>query len=182
MYRLLEEGRIPLSVPMGISIYRPPEEAVAIFRDIARNYDPPLKISVGDVVSRNLVRSGIRVDVAVVDGVVMRKGYGEGLAALPKHFSFSLNCVNPPGHIACEAIEKVRRSIKMAAQGKSVLLRVEGEEDLLAIPAVLYAPARSFIVYGHWRGSMNILITNRYLRSSVGSFLERYFVLERNNI
>ncbi len=52
---------------------------------------------------------------------------------------------NPPGTITEEAITAIREALE---SDKHVHVIVDGEEDLLTLIAVLYAPERSLVVYG----------------------------------
>jgi uncharacterized protein (UPF0218 family) len=52
---------------------------------------------------------------------------------------------NPPGTITEEAIEAVRSALEGK---KQIHLLVEGEEDLLTLIAVLYAPENALVIYG----------------------------------
>jgi hypothetical protein len=52
---------------------------------------------------------------------------------------------NPQATITDEAINAIQDSLKCDS---SVNIIVDGEEDLLALIAVLYAPENAFVVYG----------------------------------
>jgi len=57
----------------------------------------------------------------------------------------TIHIKNPPGTITREALEAIQEAIKSKC---SVKIIVEGEEDLLTLIAVLYAPENSLVVYG----------------------------------
>jgi uncharacterized protein (UPF0218 family) len=64
---------------------------------------------------------------------------------------------NPAGTITDEAVSAVERAL---SGGERVGLIVEGEEDLLALPAVLYAPLNSLVVYGQpYEGVVVVRVT-----------------------
>jgi len=58
-------------------------------------------------------------------------------------FDFSLHCANPAGTIQKEAWNIIEEAIK---NNQNVL--VEGEEDLLALPAIILAPVGSVVIRG----------------------------------
>ncbi|WP_252901667.1 DUF359 domain-containing protein [Vulcanisaeta sp. JCM 14467] len=65
--------------------------------------------------------------------------------------------------MSIEVINAVRRAMAMAMGGSRVLIQVDGEEDLLAIPAVLLAPRGSLVLYGLYTGYLiAIPITDEY--------------------
>ena len=68
-----EEGRKILSMPIGIVIYKEPSDALEILRDLVDNYNPPLIITVGDVVTGNLLKRKFKVNIAILDGKTLRK-------------------------------------------------------------------------------------------------------------
>ncbi|WP_243678770.1 DUF359 domain-containing protein [Vulcanisaeta distributa] len=55
-------------------------------------------------------------------------------------FNRVINIVNKPATLSVEVINTVRDAMRDAINGIHVLVQVDGEEDLLAIPAVLLAP------------------------------------------
>jgi uncharacterized protein (UPF0218 family) len=102
-------------------------------------------ISVGDYVTLRLLEAGIRPWAAVVDCRSQRRGDEEScrriLAALDAPVE---RVANPPGSIRPEAAAAVGRA---AREGGVVL--VEGEEDLLALVAIVAAPQGCVAVYGY---------------------------------
>jgi hypothetical protein len=65
-----------------------------------------------------------------------------------QHANCTLNTVkvkNPQGTITKEAIEAIKEALK---EKKPIQIVVDGEEDLLVLIAVLYAPENSVVVNG----------------------------------
>lgn len=172
--RLLEEGRRTLGTPCGYAIRRPPREAIRVVRTIKEDLAPPLTIAIGDVVTRNISRYDSRPDVSVIDLKTQREPTTFE-ADLAEHYDISLRCRNPPGSLTAEAWGSVALAILLALSGKHVLVVVDGEEDLLAIPAVLTAPERSLIVYGLRDEALVALPVTRYLKESLRRFIARSF-------
>ena len=108
-----------------------------------RKLRPSRLISIGDRVTSDLLGSGIRPDIAVVDLVVMRSSANEEIRRAIESFAVPVVRIkNPVGNITPElwsALEKARPPLKII---------VQGEEDLATIPAVLTAPLGSVVVYG----------------------------------
>jgi len=110
-------------------------------RLIIKEENSPCVITVGDVVSKNLVEGGIHPKLLVVDNKVMRTNVKS--LSLPE--GEEVHVKNPPGTITREAIKAIREAFKT---DRIVKIIVDGEEDLLTLVAVLYAPENSIVVYG----------------------------------
>ncbi|OFZ40262.1 MAG: hypothetical protein A2070_06905 [Bdellovibrionales bacterium GWC1_52_8] len=53
-------------------------------------------------------------------------------------------------------------------------LRIEGEEDLLALPAILFAPLGALVIYGHWQlGVVGVEVTEK-TKDRAKSILNRF--------
>ncbi len=104
-----------------------------------------LVITVGDRVTETLHAIGRTPDVQVVDEVERRVKR----AAPRVPFAKQLQVRNPAGRITQRAIACIRSAVRSRKKPARVL--VEGEEDLLAIPAVIEAPLGSLVYYGQPR-------------------------------
>ncbi|MEN6610390.1 MAG: GTP-dependent dephospho-CoA kinase family protein [Methanoregulaceae archaeon] len=96
--------------------------------------------AVGDVVTKNLLASGIQPALSVVDG------YTQRLPCERPEGPFTWVCVakNPAGTICDPLVTCIERAL-----GKhGALIQVEGEEDLAVIPIVLRAPDGAVLIYG----------------------------------
>ncbi|RLE84838.1 MAG: hypothetical protein DRJ41_02395 [Thermoprotei archaeon] len=170
-----EEGRKILSMPIGIVIYKEPSDALEILRDLVDNYNPPLIITVGDVVTGNLLKRKFKVNIAILDGKTLRKEIIEYKYIIDT-FDIKIKCENPSGFLRSEALFSVKKAIQKAKEGNSVVIVVEGEEDLLGVPALLYSPKKTMIIYGYWKGGIAIIFSCKYLRKSFNKLLKKYFV------
>ncbi|MEM2167045.1 MAG: GTP-dependent dephospho-CoA kinase family protein [Candidatus Bathyarchaeia archaeon] len=110
-------------------------------RNIISSVKPKKVISVGDIVSRNMLENGLKIDIFIVDNKSMRKPieplYSKADKVLP--------LINPAGTIARDAWRVIGDA--MNSDGLVEIL-VDGEEDLLTIVAVLLAPENSLVIYG----------------------------------
>jgi hypothetical protein len=139
--------------PFGTLIEGSFSEAMAKLQDIINKEKPTKIISVGDTVSRNLHAYNIVPHLAITDDKSMRK------KLKPKIFSGKklVRVKNPAGSLTEEAI----RAISNAVEGnEETQILVEGEEDMLTLVAVLYAPENAFVLYGQPnRGIVLVKIT-----------------------
>lgn len=150
--RLTDQIRARLKQPLGILLAGPPERTVGELKKIVEVEKPPILLCVGDFVSKNIRDSGLQADVSVVDNKIMRRETQFSETAFGTIFRAS----NPAGTIELAAWEALRESIEK----KDSLLIIEGEEDLLTLPAILLAPNRSIVVYGQPNEGMVIVRVN----------------------
>jgi|DewCreStandDraft_5_1066085.scaffolds.fasta_scaffold04753_8 hypothetical protein len=140
-YSLTPELRIRLKKPLGMLIRGSFAETMKKFKDMVDKEKPAVIISVGDTVSRNLVENRILPQLSIVDNRVMRRS----AQPLPPTEHKAVNVKNPPGTITEEALMAIQNALKTDWKTKIV---VDGEEDLLTLIAILYAPENAFVVYG----------------------------------
>lgn len=108
-------------------------------------------ICVGDRVSMDVANSAFDFDIAIVDGKIERESIGSEDG---HHIDtdLELSTENPAGIITEDAWNTVREAF---AHDCSTTVEVAGEEDLLALPSILFASPDSLIVYGdRWNGAV----------------------------
>ncbi len=137
-YRLPEGLRPKLAAPLGI-VFAGEETKGPEFEKMVRN--APLAVSVGDRVTDTLGEMGRTPDVQVVDGVerrVKREAPKVPYARLVK-------VKNPAGRLTADAIAGMKKAL---LGKKPVRVLVEGEEDLMAMLAIAFAPVSAVVFYG----------------------------------
>jgi uncharacterized protein (UPF0218 family) len=140
-YRITPELRTKLKDPFGILIQGTPQETIAKVKQIVDRNKPTKIISVGDVISRNLHKNLFNPQLSIVDNISMRTQRMPPEPPVEKTV-----CVkNPPGTITKEAISAVKEAL---AANKHTHIVVDGEEDLLTLIAVQYAPVKTLVIYG----------------------------------
>lgn len=90
-------------------------------------------IAIGDVVAENLLKVGIEPAMLIIDGKSRREG-------LETTIQCDITVKNPQSEITDELVDAIKKGYKR--------ILVEGEEDLAALPAILYSDENSVIVYG----------------------------------
>jgi len=139
IYTITPKLRVKFKEPFGILVKGSFEQTMAKMQEI-KTQKPPKIIAVGDVVTKNLQIYKIPFDLAIIDNQCMRK------KIQPTTYTSNIVKVkNPQGTITKEAIEVIKTSLE---NNEPTHIVVEGEEDLLVIAAVLYAPENSIVVYG----------------------------------
>jgi hypothetical protein len=112
--------------------------------DLLAEVDGPL-VAVGDVVTAHLLRAGKTPDVAVVDGRTKRESVSAETAAALDELPSGTAVENPAGELSESILRALTEAID--APGPQVL-DVDGEEDLVTLPAVVAAPDGASVVYG----------------------------------
>jgi len=125
---------------------------------------PSRMISVGDVVSRNMLRHGIVPQLMIVDNKIMRATVEPFETQAKKKMSV----VNPPGTLTAETWTVVDNALK---QKELVLIVVDGEEDLLTLVAVLRLPKGSLVVYGQPRKGIVVVKVDKIIKQKVSQIV-----------
>lgn len=132
--------------------------------------DGPI-VAVGDVVSYHCELSGRSADVAIVDGRTKRSAVDPDVErTLAASDAVRMAAVNPPGTLTRSLLEAL---VKALERPESVMIEVEGEEDLAALPAVRAAPVGAHVLYGQPGEGMVHVPVDAEHRDRVRSLLER---------
>jgi uncharacterized protein (UPF0218 family) len=129
-----------LKQPLGELIAGTPADCNRVLNEIVTKEKPTRLILVGDTVSRNAIQMRMRPDVIIVDNLEKREKAVQ--------FDYSAEHIfrtqNRAGTIESGTWQIIDEAVR---QGNSVVL-VDGEEDLLTLPAILSSPDKSIVVYG----------------------------------
>ncbi len=110
------------------------------------DYDYKKLITIGDFVSYKAITSGVNPDMLVYDGKTKRSEKDSVRKKALDEYKMDSTVIirNDPGTISEEAME----FFKNYKFDMRVKVFVKGEEDMLSVLAVLYAPIGSMVVYG----------------------------------
>ncbi len=130
-------------------------------------------ISVGDFVTASLLGAGIDPDVKIIDFKIRRQVVNEDQRKLfvnrpRKH------CVNQAGTINSQAVNALWGALGDCLKGKKQLLVVDGEEDLLALPAILLSPLKSTVIYGQKDLGAVVVEVNEETKTTVEKILKQF--------
>jgi len=164
--RLTPPLRERLKAPLGLLIRGSFEETMKELRKIIEKEKPSKIVAVGDVVSGNMMKHGISPQVFIVDNKVMR----ETIAPIQASANETIYVKNAAGTLAEEAREGVKKAL--AKEGRLIKVMVEGEEDLLTLAAVVYAPENSLVVYGQPHEGVVAVITTKEKKDEVRKIME----------
>jgi len=120
----------------------------------------PKVIAVGDVTTFCLLSSsGRKPDICIVDNKTKRMPVPDhvqqGIGDLDSYEIVEV--ANPAATLSQELIDVIKD--RLASDGR-VKIVVDGEEDLATLPAIVYAPLGSTVVYGQPNeGSVAVVVT-----------------------
>lgn len=149
-----ESMRGDLSKPLGRVLTALDVEHV--LRSDLASQGPTLRITVGDIATKTFLDAGITPFLAIIDGMVGRKPFHETLKILQlqkvKPFRFR-TVKSGPGYISKEAIRAIEKMPRV--------IFIDGEEDLLVLPAIIHAPLGSILYYGQpGEGLVEVVVTS----------------------
>jgi len=139
-------------------------EAISKLKIELRKFPPTKFITVGDVVTLSSIREGMVPDLAIVDFRVGRKEIYKDLSQLGFCSKVRVREVlNKPGTLTSALFLAIKGFIKkslISTNEKPLVVKVSGEEDLAALPAVLLSPLNSLVCYGQpGKGIVAIKVT-----------------------
>lgn len=130
-----------------------------------KNNKPICLASVGDFVSFNILAADVHPDIVVVDHKIMRKSID------PIEFEREyVNVPNPAGTINAQAQSVLFHAAK---ECKHLAVIVDGEEDLLVLPLMVFMPNGSVIIYGQPREGMVVITLTDERRAWAKNFMRK---------
>ncbi len=162
-FRLPDPLRVKLKEPLGELIPGPPEKSIIRLKEILKSEKVSKIICIGDFVSRVLAESSIPADLSIVDNKTMRQETDSSQIDSENVF----RAVNLPGTLGIAAWTAICEALKKPHS----LLVVDGEEDLLTLPAIILAPSRSLILYGQPHEGMVVVRNDKAKRSEIESII-----------
>ena len=152
----------------------------AIEKAIAKSYKR-IVITVGDVTTKAFVDGGRLPDLSIIDHRVGRKPYRE-LTFTPLKVR-PLKVKSGPGYISRAALDAINKLSHHLGKPSNItrslvtawsLIVVDGEEDLLALPAITEAPIGSLVYYGQpGQGMVEVEVTD-LKKKRIGSLLKKF--------
>jgi len=168
---LPESLRPTLQKPLG-QVFDSVHKVIKFIKSIK----PIQVIAVGDIIVDSLLKNGIDPDVKIIDFRTRRK-------PLPKRTDLirtdpyrsvpdkGQSLINNPGTINLKTAEVLRQMVR---QPHNSWLVVEGEEDLLALPAILFAPLNSLVLYGHWQLGIIAVEVDEKIKNKVRNIVKKF--------
>ncbi|MCW3975793.1 MAG: DUF359 domain-containing protein [Candidatus Bathyarchaeota archaeon] len=163
-FRLTEKLRNKLKQPLGKLIKGDEDITLESLKKIVEESNPELIISVGDIVSRSILKISVPVNVRIIDNKAMRKDL--------EFFDFknkkTFHVYNPAGSIEIIAWQAIKEAIK----SEDALVIIDGEEDLLALVAVIESPNNSLVIYGQPKEGIVIIKVDEIKKREAKSIID----------
>jgi uncharacterized protein (UPF0218 family) len=131
---LPERLRSELKEPLG--------PVVADAETLLAAVEGPL-VTVGDIVTYHLAEANRPPDVALFDTRTKREPVDDAVGAALAEADVRVE--NPAGTLTADLLVALREAVEAP---DPVRIRVDGEEDLAALPAIIAAPEGASVVYG----------------------------------
>jgi uncharacterized protein (UPF0218 family) len=129
-------------------------------------------ITVGDATTERIVSFGITPDIAVIDGVERRSVRDRSINYRAKE----MFCTNPAGMISDKAIEVLQKALEASTP---IRIKVQGEEDLLALPLFAMAPKGSVVLYGQPLEGMVLVNINEEKQNQAKELMNKIFGIHK---
>lgn len=164
--RLTEEVRKILREPIGLLLTEKDGIIPGRLKRILEESRSRKVIVVGDYTARRLQKHGLDADVYILDNKIMR----QPTRPLDLDLDRTIYVRNPAGNITEEAWRGVEEAVR---SDKRTKVMVCGEEDLLALPAILSSPVGSLVLYGQPRAGLVVVSVTKEKKSEVSRIVER---------
>lgn len=147
--------------PRGVVLSSDPQSNIHYLEEIMNSYRGI--IAVGDYVTYNMLSTGIKPAIAVIDYKTLRT---ENISFnFKKYYSKQVKIINPPAMISASSLKKIQ------GLSEDTLVEVIGEEDLLLLPFILLPRYDGYlIVYGQPSRGMVIVENNILARKTAINF------------
>jgi len=160
LYKLTDHLREELKKPLGLLVKKGKETDY-----IKKNLlNKDFVITVGDKTTESFVMAGGKPKLEIVDLKEKRLRREKTATAAEEVIKIK----NDPGTISDEAIEAIKNSLNSS---KRVRIEIEGEEDLLGIPCIIYAPEGSYVLYGQPDEGLVIVRVDRNMKNKANAIL-----------
>ena len=136
-----------LKTPMGI-LFEGPEDDPEIGMTAALDGLPSPHgaiITVGDVTTKTMLDMGLTPDIALIDGQTKRTELEESLKVNPQQFHHRIHAENPAGFLTPSLNQAIATALLAE---ETLVLEVEGEEDLAPLIIHCLAPIGTLVLYG----------------------------------
>ena len=153
---LPENIRNQLKTPLGDLIKDINKENI-----LSKISSESIVITVGDKTTENMINLGIKPKIQVIDGLEKRN---QRNIPVDETIKTELTCTSPPGQITEEGMQTIQKAFSCE---RPVRIIVKGEEDLLVIPACIFAPENSVVMYGQPNEGLVIVHVTPKIQSKI---------------
>jgi len=147
-----------LKTPMG-ALFEGPEDDPEIGMAAALDGLPSPHgaiITVGDVTTKTMLDMGLTPDIALIDGQTKRTELEEELKVNPHRFHHRIHAENPAGFLTPSLNQAISKALLAE---ETLVLEVDGEEDLAPLVIHCLAPIGTLVLYGQPKAGVVVQYT-----------------------
>jgi len=163
---LTEEVRRELKKPLGLLLHKEEGSPTEQLKQILKERKIAAIIVVGDYTARRVIERGLDADVYILDNMIMRKP----TQPLSLDLEQTIHVRNPAGEITREAWIAVKQAIQSKKRTK---VMINGEEDLLTLPAILFSPIGSWVIYGQPKEGLVAVEVSKKKKDDIKRIIDR---------
>ena len=128
-------------------------------------------ISVGDVISSNLIKNNITPDIIIFDERQNRKPVTQDIKEILNGFDAEeIQVENPKSNITEELWNAIKSSL---TKNNRVKIRVKGEEDLSVLPIIMEANENTIVLYGFMEKGFILVQIDKNLKERCQNLLTK---------
>ena len=160
--KLPDSLRDQLKIPLGILLPIDQDNKTNIQKYLS---DESYIITVGDRTTEKMIDFDLIPSLQIIDG--LEKRIKRDILKLGSAFELKID--NPAAEITLESIEIIKKAFSL---NPPIRLTVNGEEDLLVLPACIYAPENSVILYGQPNKGLVLVQITTEIRNKAQALLD----------
>ena len=166
-----------LKTPMG-SLFEGPEDDLEIGMSAALDGLPTPHgaiITVGDVTTKTMLDMGHMPDIALIDGFTKRNQLDDKQKVNPNLFQHRLHAENPAGHLTPSLTQAIAKALLAE---DTLVLEVNGEEDLAPLVIHCLAPIGTLVLYGQPKKGVVVQYTSLEVKQRCRHLLSLFEVIQ----
>ena len=162
--------RSELAIPFG-KVYKDYDSVIAEYNR------KDFVVTIGDIVSANFIQHHKQSSISVIDLKTRREHIYKSF--LQSYFPSlpSGHLFNPPGTINIQTAINLRKHIQDYLHDyKNKIIVIDGEEDLLVLPFILFLPLGSLVIYGLYNRGMVVVEVSLKNKEEAKQLLSKFSV------
>ena len=160
--KLPDSLRDQLKIPLGVLLPIGQDNKTNIQKYLSDN---SYIITVGDRTTEKMIDFDLIPSLQIIDG--LEKRIKRDIIKLGSAFELKID--NPAAEITLESIEIIKKAFSL---NPPIRLTVNGEEDLLVLPACIHAPENSVILYGQPNKGLVLVQITTEIRNKAQALLD----------
>ena len=160
--KLPDSLRDQLKIPLGVLLPIGQDNKTNIQKYLSDN---SYIITVGDRTTEKMIDFDLIPSLQIIDG--LEKRIKRDIIKLGSAFELKID--NPAAEITLESIEIIKKAFSL---NPPIRLTVNGEEDLLVLPACIHAPENSVILYGQPHKGLVLVQITTEIRNKAQALLD----------